>query len=520
MTTYQHQFADGSAVAVIGAGSMGAGIAQLAAQAGHVVKLFDVNTNKAQQALAYIEDDLHKALAKGRIDEQQQAQILARISVVDSLQALADVVLVIEAIVERVEAKRALFVELEQIVKRETVLASNTSSLSITALAYGLQYPERVLGWHFFNPATRMKLVEIIPGVATDKKFLKSLSMLSESWGKQPVYAPNTPGFIVNRVARPYYAESLRLLAEDIAPISVIDHIARACGGFVMGPFELMDLIGVEVNLSVTESVFVATAYDTRYAPHILQQELVRAGYWGRKSGKGFYEYHNGQKAEATSIQFIETTKAENKAERFDLEVAENSGLIFPLVQRLQQAGIALKVNSQLPAQTLVINMATEPILIALTDGKTAAEWAYHYAMPTILLDVSYDFDKTSCLAITASERAKVALSSVATIFQKANIKLIEVHDVAGMIVMRLVSCLINEAADLISWTRTQPQDIDLAMQLGTAYPYGPFAWAEKLDPERVIDCLAALQNHYGDMRYRCAPKLKERLFSGRKFYD
>ena len=515
MATDQHFFTAQSMLAVVGAGSMGAGIAQLAAQAGHQVKLFDVNQEKAQQAHNAIAENLNKAFTRGQINTEQYAEILARVSIVNDLQALADADLIIEAILEQVETKRALFAALEAIVKKETVFASNTSSLSITALAYGLKHPERVVGWHFFNPPTRMQLVEIIPGVATDKKYLNSLHRLSEAWGKQPVFAPNTPGFIVNRVARPYYAEGLRLLAENIASIATIDHIARECGGFAMGPFELMDLIGVDVNLSVTESVFLATAYDTRYAPHVLQQELVRAGYWGKKTNKGFYTYHAGKK-ESTPIQFVEASPIS----KIHLESAQDKGLLLPLVQRLQQAGITLSNNMQLPAQTLQLQTANGPILIALSDGRTAAACAEQYTMPVILLDLAHDFANVSCLALTASEQAKTGLADLAFLLQPANIKLIMLADIAGMIVMRLVSCLINEAADLITWTRTQPKDIDLAMRLGTAYPYGPFTWADQLGPQRVINCLAQLQNHYGDTRYRCAPKLRELLFSKGKFYD
>ena len=514
MTSGQHFFTNQAVLAVVGAGSMGMGIAQLAAQAGHRVKLFDVNKDKAQQAHKAIAENLNKALTRGQINPEQYAEIRERVSVVDNLQALADADLIIEAILEQVEAKRTLFAALEAIVKKDTVFASNTSSLSITALAYGLQHPERVVGWHFFNPATRMRLVEIIPGVATDKKYLSSLHRLSEEWGKQPVLAPNTPGFIVNRVARPYYAESLRLLAENIASVATIDHIARECGGFAMGPFELMDLIGVDVNLSVTESVFSATAYDARYAPHILQQELVRAGYWGKKTDKGFYTYHAGKK-ESVPIQFLEPIPIS----KIYIEVAQDKGLLLPLIQRLQQTGITFSDNLQLPAQTLQFQTANGPILIALSDGRTAAACAEQYAMPVILLDLAHDFASVSCLALTASEHAKTSLADLAFLLQTADIKLIMLADIAGMVVMRLVSCLINEAADLITWTRTQAKDIDLAMRLGTAYPYGPFTWADKLGPQRVINCLIQLQNHYGDMRYRCAPKLKELLFSKGKFY-
>ena len=212
------------------------------------------------------------------------------------LDALAGCGLAVEAIIEKLDAKKALFAQLEALLGERAVLATNTSSISITAVAQGLQHPERVIGWHFFNPVTRMKLVEVIRGVETDPALAQAMHALSKAWGKTSVDAPNAPGFIVNRVARPYYAEALRLLAERIAAPEAIDRLLREAGGFAMGPFELIDLIGADVNLSVTESVFAATAWDSRYAPNIIQQELVRAGRFGRKSGRGFYDYRDGAK--------------------------------------------------------------------------------------------------------------------------------------------------------------------------------------------------------------------------------
>lgn len=504
-------------IAVIGAGSMGAGIAQLAASKGHQVKLFDCQQGAAQKAYARIATELNKSVQRGHIDSATQANILARITVVETLTALADAGLVIEAIIEQLEAKRVLFQQLEAVVANTTVFASNTSSLSMTAIAQGLAYPQRMVGWHFFNPVMRMRLVEIIPGLKTDSALISALHTLSSAWGKTAVNAPNTPGFIVNRVARPYYAEGLRLLAEDIAPLEVIDQLARDAGGFAMGPFELMDLIGIDVNLAVTEAVFSATAYDSRYAPHILQKEQVSAGHYGRKNGIGFYKY--GDSTPNTLVASPPLTAVPIKAATLmdtPFMLARDMGLFIPLIDRLHNAGVVTEIDPHLPPQT----MRWLDLHIALSDGCTAAAHAYAQGKPYLLLDLAHDFSRVTCLGMAMSADAEKSAISLINIFNHAGVRLIHMQDIAGLVVMRIVTSLINEAADLLTWTRTTPTDIDTAMRLGTAYPRGPLAWADILGIQQVVNCLRNLQAHYGGARYHCAPKLSQLLFTNGKFYD
>lgn len=282
-------------VGVVGAGTMGRGIAQVAATFGHPVLLHDSNPQALEDARAFLERILRRLVEKGKLAPGQDAEILNRITLLsEGLEPLAACGLIIEAIVEDLAAKQTLFAQLERLVASDTILATNTSSLSVTAIASACQRPERVLGLHFFNPAPLMPLVEIVPGVATASEVVSRARSLVEAWGKTPVVARDTPGFIVNRVARPFYGEALRILEEGIADAPTIDWAMRTFGGFRMGPFELMDLIGNDINFRVTETLWKACFYEPRYRPSFTQQRMVEAGRLGRKTGIGFYDYREG----------------------------------------------------------------------------------------------------------------------------------------------------------------------------------------------------------------------------------
>lgn len=282
-------------IGVIGSGAMGSGIAQIAATAGHEVYLYDQQATALDKARQQLEKIHHRLVEKGRLQDNEAQDILARIHYHQQIDAVATAGLVIEAIVENLEVKRQVFREVEQLVGPECVLATNTSSLSIAAIASACQRPERVLGLHFFNPAPLMKLVEVIPAVQTASGLADRMHRLMQDWGKVPVLAKDTPGFIVNRVARPFYGEALRILEEGLADVPTIDWAMTELGGFRMGPFTLMDYIGHDVNYTVTETVFQAFFYDPRYKPSFTQKRLVEAGYLGRKTGRGFYRYGEEQ---------------------------------------------------------------------------------------------------------------------------------------------------------------------------------------------------------------------------------
>ena len=283
-------------IGIVGAGSMGIGIAQIASTSGCKVFLYDQNVEIAQSALNKLKKILERLIEKKRINSNKRDEILSNIKIVSSLNDLSGSNLIIEAIIENLNIKKDLFSKLETIVHKECIIASNTSSLSITNLASSLKNPSNFIGIHFFNPAPLMPLVEIIPALQTNINLLDSIRNLLLSWNKFPVIAKDTPGFIVNRIARPFYSEALRIYDEQIADFATIDFAMKEVGGFKMGPFELMDFIGNDVNYAVTESVFKSFYYDPKYKPSLTQKQYASAGWLGRKTNKGYYDYNSSSK--------------------------------------------------------------------------------------------------------------------------------------------------------------------------------------------------------------------------------
>jgi len=334
-------------IGIIGSGSMGTGIAQVAATAGHEVLIFDNNPAALETASTKLQKILNRLVEKGRLDDPQAKAIFGRIYFVDELSAYKDAGLVIEAIVEDLNAKKTVFGHLEKVVSETCILATNTSSLPVTAIAAACEKTTRVLGIHFFNPAPLMKLVEIIPAIQTNSAVVKNARKLIESWGKLVVKAKDTPGFIVNRVARPFYGEALRILEEGLADVPTIDWAMTEIGGFRMGPFQLMDYIGNDVNYTVTETVFKSFFYDPRYKPSFTQKRLAEAGRLGRKTGQGFYAYsENAQNPEPSKdrklgedifwriLVLLINEAADalylNVASRDDMDLAMTKGVNYP----------------------------------------------------------------------------------------------------------------------------------------------------------------------------------------------
>ena len=283
-----------SLIGVIGAGTMGSGVALVAALAGHEVRLWDKDPQALVRAANSLNMYLERQVEKGKIDKSAAAAVSARVKQIPAVSELAGCLLVIEAVAEDLGVKRALFCELEAVVSDGSILASNTSSLSVTALGAALKKPGRFIGLHFFNPVHAMALVEVIPGFKSDQNSVESARALVESWGKSAVLAKDTPGFIVNRIARPFYGEALRMYEQGVADMAGIDWAVKKFGGFRMGPFELMDLIGNDINFQVTQTVFQELFFESRYRPCLTQKRMVEAGLLGRKSGRGYYDYTEG----------------------------------------------------------------------------------------------------------------------------------------------------------------------------------------------------------------------------------
>src|SRR5450830_300903 len=398
-----------SVVAVIGSGAMGAGIAQVAAVAVSREKMNDTRPEAVSKALADIARMYGKLAEKGRMTVDEAAAATARLQAAGSLADVADAALVVEAIVENLDVKSSDFAELEALVADDCILATNTSSISVTAIAAKLRRPERLVGMHFFNPVPLMALVEVISGLATSETVAATVYDTAAAWGKKPVHAKSTPGFIVNRVARPFYAEGWRLLSEQAGDPATIDAVLREAGGFRMGPFELMDLIGHDVNFSVTQSVFGAYFNDPRFTPSVLQQEMVNAGFLGRKSGRGFYAYGEGAPAPVAQAESAQATP-----EFVALSAAigghgrGHSGVIRSLVQRLEQAGITVsrRIMQEGQAMDEAPALHCHGAAIYLTDGRSATQRAHDNQHPdTVLFDLALDYAAAKRIAVARADQ-------------------------------------------------------------------------------------------------------------------
>lgn len=370
-------------IAVIGAGTMGIGIAQVAASAGNNVLLHDAFSDVLSRSMVKLESTFNRLVDKGKFTKAEAIEILSRIKPAYNLSELMHSDLVIEAVVEDIEVKRKIFKALENVVNPNCVLASNTSSLSIASIAASCNMPERVIGIHFFNPAPVMKLVELVPAIQTSEEVTAKCLKVLENWGKVVAVAKDTPGFIVNRVARPFYGEALRIYEEGLADFQTIDHAMKSIGGFRMGPFELMDFIGNDVNYAVTESVFHAFYFDPRYKPSFTQKRLSEAGYFGRKSGRGYYDYQEGA--------------ISNKPN-------ETEGLLRQIFERI----LVMLINEA--ADALFLNVASakdidNAMLRGVNYPKGLLAWADEFGIDRVVesLDALYDEyheDRYRCSAL------------------------------------------------------------------------------------------------------------------------
>lgn len=487
-------------VGVVGSGAMGAGIAQVAASHGHPVRLYDISPAATRQGIARIDAVLAKRVAKGRMADEERLAILARIQAVDALSQLAPCRVVVEAALEQLEVKQQLLAELAAVCGPQTLLTTNTSSISITAIASAVPEPGRVAGFHFFNPAPVMKLVEVVSGLETCEQTATALCELAQRWGKTAVRCRATPGFIVNRVARPFYAEAWRALEQQVAPPEVLDAALRDGGGFPMGPLELTDLIGQDVNFAVTCSVFNAFWQDRRFLPSLRQQELVLGRRLGHKSGQGVYRWPRSQSA----LPFVAPQPA--SAAAHDVRRSRHGAWPAGL-----EALVAPLAESDTVTNEAVIELDDEVVLM-VSRGDSAGEEARRLGRAVVLLDLAADYQRAPLLVVAAAPQNTPAQTAKALhLLQQWDKPLLMIDDYPGMLVWRTVAMLINEALDALQQGVASQQDIDTAMRLGVNYPIGPLAWGAALGWRRVLEILERLQRHYGEERYRPCSLLRQR---------
>ncbi|MGW0331599.1 3-hydroxyacyl-CoA dehydrogenase [Streptomyces sp. NPDC003011] len=481
-----------SPVAVVGTGTMGQGIAQVALVAGHSVRLYDAVPGRAREAADAIGARLDRLVEKERLSAADRDSARTRLLPAERVTDLADCALVVEAVLERLDVKQELFRELESVVDEDCLLATNTSSLSVTAIGGALRDPGRLVGLHFFNPAPVLPLVEVVSGSATDVTSTTRAYEMARAWGKTPVACADTPGFIVNRIARPFYAEAFAVYEAQGADPATIDAVLRECGGFKMGAFELTDLIGQDVNESVTHSVWRSFFQDVRFAPSLAQQRLVESGRLGRKTGQGWYDYRDG-------ADRAEPHTAEPAQPPAYVVVEGDLGPACELVPLIREAGIQVREEDEDHGTRLVLPSGGQ---LALADGQTSVEFR-----DVVYFDLALDYRKAGRMALSASQdTSQQTLAEATGLFQALGKQVSVIGDVPGMIVARTVARIVDLAHDAVAKGVATEEDVDTAMRLGVNYPLGPFEWSRRLGRNWAYSLLDDL--HLRDPSGRYAPSL------------
>jgi 3-hydroxybutyryl-CoA dehydrogenase len=473
---------------------MGRGIAQVLAQCGARTLLFDSQPGAAQKAKQSIAQALSKVVEKGRLSAADADRTLGQIEVVSSLDAMAPSHVVVEAIVEELGAKRTLFAQLEQVVGPDCILASNTSSLSVTAMAAACKRPGRVAGYHFFNPVPVMKIVEVVDGVLTEPWAGDALTGLARRFGHTPVRCKDTPGFVVNHAGRAYVPEALRLLSEGIADFATIDRILVDAAGFRLGPFGLMDLVGLDVAHAVMKSMYEQYFQEPKYRPSFLAEPRVAAGLLGRKTGRGWYHYDK----DGTAAKMAEPAAPSAKPGSV-WAVPELRELLTGLGARLEHKATAESV-------CFVAPIGADATATALQLGLDPRR--------TVAVDPLFGFAKRRTLMKTPATSAEAAHAAHA-LLASDGVPVSVIHDSPGFVAQRVVAHIVNIGCDIVQLRIATPEDLDRAVTLGLGYPRGPLAMGDAVGPKKILAILEALHSVYADPRYRPSPWLKRRAALG-----
>ncbi len=486
-------------LAVVGAGTMGRGIAQLAASAGHPVMLYDVAEKNTLNAIEFIEQRIEDSFRKGKITENTKVQVIKNIQPVHELDQLIKSRMIVEAVIEDLEIKRDLLCRLESFVGVGSILSTNTSSLDLKKIGMKLKYPERFVGIHFFNPVPVMDLVEIIHTDETDPSITKFVSKLVKEWGKTPVHVLNSPGFIVNRAARPFYGEALRIFSDGTTDAATCDAIFRECGMFRMGPFELMDLIGLDVNFEVTTQVWESFDRHPRFEPSRIQQDLVSSGKLGRKSGQGFYDY-----SVCGEIPNPENMPDCDPPHSIIIEGSEK--LPESLVEMLKKGTVSIKSISG----SGKIRFPGGGIMVP-SNGKSSEERSLENGDSVISMDLCLNYQHSPRIVLVADSNCPgKVLNKAAGLFQSFGKQVSVIKDIPGMVLTRMVAMLVNEASMLLEEEVADLGDINMALKKGVNYPIGSLEWGELWGYKNVVETLENLFHEYGE-RYRVSSWLKQR---------
>lgn len=479
---------------VAGAGTMGRGIAQVLAQSGARTLVFDAQPGAARKAKDAIAQALDRLVEKGRLGNAEAKAHVGRIEVIDSLEGLAPCHVVVEAIVEDLSAKQKLFSSLEQTVKGDCILASNTSSLSVTAMAAACKRPGRVAGYHFFNPVPVMKVVEVVDGVLTEPWATEALTALAKRFGHTPVRCKDTPGFIVNHAGRAFVPEALRVLSEGIADFATIDRILVDAAGFRLGPFGLMDLVGLDVAHAVMKSMYGQYFEEPKYRPSFLAEPRVAAGLLGRKTGRGWYEYDKDGTA-------LRTPEAPPPGARPNAVWA---------VPELKELIVGLGARPELKptpdAVCFVAPLGADATTSALELGLDPAR--------TVAVDPLFGFSKRRTLMKTPVTGTEV-VQSAHGLLASDGVPVSVINDSPGFVAQRVVAHIVNVGCDIAQMRIATPEDLDRAVTLGLGYPRGPLAIGDALGPKRILAVLEAMHGFYQEPRYRPSPWLRRRAGLG-----